>query len=68
MGREILDISRNGLKDRARRNADGVDESVFLAPLEEAIAKGATLADEMLALYHGRWNGAIDPVFSDYQY
>ena len=68
VGREILDISRNGLKDRARRNADGVDESVFLAPLEEAIAKGATLADEMLALYHGRWNGAIDPVFSDYQY
>ena len=68
IGREIVEISRNGLKARARRNGDGVDESVFLAPLDEAIAKRATLADEMLALYHGRWNGSIDPVFETYQY
>lgn len=68
IGREILEISRNGLKSRARRNGDGVDESVFLAPLDEAIAKRATLADEMLALYHGRWNGSVDPVFETYQY
>ena len=68
IGREIIDISRIGLKARARRNGDGVDESVFLAPLDEAIAKGATLADEMLALYHGRWNGSVDPVFAEYQY
>lgn len=68
VGREILAISRQGLKSRARRNSDGVDESVFLGPLEEAIAKGATLADEMLALYNGRWNGSVEPVFDEYQY
>lgn len=68
VGREIVAISRDGLRDRARRNADGVDESVFLGPLEEAIAKGATLADELLQLYHGRWNGAVDPIFSEFQY
>lgn len=68
VGREIVAISRAGLKDRARRNGDGVDESVFLGPLDEAIAKGATLADEMLALYNGRWNGSVEPVFEEYQY
>ena len=68
VAREIVAISRDGLKNRARRNADGVDESVFLAPLDEAIAKGQTLADEMLALYQGRWNGSVEPVFEEYQY
>lgn len=68
IGREIVSISRDGLKSRARRNGDGVDESVFLSPLDEAVAKGATLADEMLALYYGRWNGSVDPVFDEYQY
>lgn len=68
VAREIVSISRDGLRDRARRNSDGVDESVFLQPLDEAIAKGMTLADEMLALYKGRWNGEINQVFAEYQY
>ncbi len=68
VAREIVGISREGLNNRARLNGDGVDESVFLGPLDEAIAKNATLADEMLALYHGRWNGSVDPVFDEYQY
>ncbi|MDI7864816.1 glutamate--cysteine ligase [Rhizobiaceae bacterium n13] len=66
--REVINISRAGLKARACLNDDGVDESVFLGPLDEVIAKKATLADDMLALYNGRWNGSVDPVFEDYQY
>jgi glutamate--cysteine ligase len=42
--------------------------ATFLAPLEESIARGTTLAEEMLALYHGRWDGSIEPVFRDYAY
>ncbi len=56
-------------EDRAARlNGDGQDESVFLAPLEEVLAKKATLADDLLMLYHGRWNGSVEPVFEEYQY
>jgi glutamate--cysteine ligase len=68
VSREVLNISRAGLKTRARLNGDGVDESLFLGPLDEVVAKKATLADDMLALYNGRWNGSVDPVFEDYQY
>jgi len=68
VAREVLAIARQGLAARARLNGDGVDESVFLAPLDEVLAKKATLAEDMLALYHGRWNGSVEPVFSDYQY
>ncbi|MEZ2129453.1 MULTISPECIES: glutamate--cysteine ligase [unclassified Sinorhizobium] len=68
IAREVVDISRRGLKARARLNGEGQDETVFLAPLEEVLAKKATLADDLLMLYHGRWNGSVEPVFEEYQY
>jgi glutamate--cysteine ligase len=68
IGRAVLAISHQGLAARAKVNGDGVDETVFLAPLEEVLAKKATLAEDMLALYEGRWNRSVEPVFSEYQY
>ncbi|WP_411033273.1 glutamate--cysteine ligase [Shinella sp. BYT-45] len=68
LAREVISISRQGLAARARINGDGVDETIFLAPLDEVLAKKATLAEDMLALYHGRWNGSVEPVFTEYQY
>ncbi|HSX73107.1 MAG TPA: glutamate--cysteine ligase [Shinella sp.] len=68
VAREVVAISRQGLAARARLNGDGVDETIFLAPLDEVLAKKATLAEDMLALYNGRWNGSVEPVFTDYQY
>lgn len=62
VAREVLTISRNGLKRRNRLNGDGIDESQFLAPLDEVLAKKATLAEDMLSLYHGRWNESVEPV------
>jgi glutamate--cysteine ligase len=68
VAREVVELSRRGLQARARMNSSGQDESIFLAPLEEILAKKATLADDMLSLWHGRWKGDIDMVFEDYQY
>jgi len=74
-GRSVLDVARDtvristaGLKARAKLNGDGQDESVFLQPLEEVLAKKATLADDLLSLFNGRWNGSVEPVFDEYQY
>lgn len=68
IAREVIEISRAGLKARAYLNGDGQDESIFLAPLDEVVAKKATLADDMLMLYNGRWNNSVEPVFEEYQY
>jgi glutamate--cysteine ligase len=74
-GRSVLDVARDavaiakaGLKARNRLNGDGQDESIFLQPLDEVLAKKATMAEDMLALYHGRWNSSVLPVFDEYQY
>ncbi len=68
IAREVISISRSGLAARNRLNGDGVDETVFLSPLDEVLAKKSTLAEDMLALYNGRWNSSVEPVFTDYQY
>jgi glutamate--cysteine ligase len=68
IARDVLDISRKGLVARGLTNSSGQNESIFLAPLDEMIAKRSTLADDMLALYAGRWQGDINHAFEEYRY
>lgn len=68
VAREVLSISRMGLKNRSRMNAEGYDETSFLNPLDEAVARGTTSAEEMLNAFHTRWGGSIEPVFLEYAY
>lgn len=68
MAREVLGISRLGLTNRGNKNADGYDETGFLAPLDETVARGTTDAEEMIKAYHTRWGSSIEPVFTEYAY
>lgn len=66
--REALKISRAGLKARARLNAAGQDESLYLDPLDTIAETGCTVAQAMLESYAHQWNKSVDPIFSAYQY
>ncbi|MFC5386640.1 glutamate--cysteine ligase [Aquamicrobium segne] len=68
IGREVLAISHLGLKNRARLNQEGYDETSFLQTLEEVISRGTTSAQEMVSAYHTRWGGSIEPAFLEYAY
>jgi glutamate--cysteine ligase len=63
-----LEISGNGLKRRARRNLNGADETIFLEPLIEFAEANQTPAERKLELFHGAWNGSVDPVFREFAY
>jgi glutamate--cysteine ligase len=65
---EALKISAGGLRRRARLNGNGADESIFLATLVEAAEASETPAERKLALFHGEWNGSVDPVFREFAY
>ncbi|MBB4127183.1 glutamate--cysteine ligase [Xanthomonas translucens] len=65
---ESVKIALSGLRRRARLNGDGQDESRFLEPLVEILHAGETAAERKLALYHGAWQGSVDPVFSEFAY
>jgi glutamate--cysteine ligase len=68
VAREVLAISRKGLRNRRRLNKDGYDESDFLAPLDEVVARGTTSAEELLRAYNTRWGASVDPAFLEYAY
>ncbi len=65
---EALKISAAGLQRRAKQNANGADESIFLTPLIDFAEANETPAERKLQLFHGAWNGAVDPVFDEYAY
>ncbi|HET8818491.1 MAG TPA: glutamate--cysteine ligase [Xanthomonadaceae bacterium] len=65
---EALKISAAGLRRRARMNPNGADERIFLHPLIEFAEANETPAERKLSLFHGAWNGNIDPVFREFAY
>ncbi|MCZ2158539.1 glutamate--cysteine ligase [Bartonella sp. 220] len=68
IARQAVAISRKGLKNRRQYDADGLDETNFLVPLEEVIAMGQTNADRFLSLYHSIWNETVEPIFLECAY
>jgi glutamate--cysteine ligase len=68
IAREAMAISRSGLAARARKNAAGIDEREYLAPVEEIVASGRTIAEQLLEAYHGPWKGDVRPVFREYAF
>ncbi|MFC4296132.1 glutamate--cysteine ligase [Novosphingobium tardum] len=63
IAREALAIAQSGLVARDRRNRSGDNETGFLAPLQEIVARGKTPAEELLDLYNGAWGGDISRVY-----
>ena len=68
LARRSLEISRCGLRNRARPDFWGEDETHFLATLEQSADSGLTPAENKLAAYHGRWDEDIDRAFEEYAY
>jgi glutamate--cysteine ligase len=65
---DVLAISRQGLKARAKLNTAGDDESGFLSELDEIAQSGLTPADRLLELYHGEWGKRVEPAFETLAY
>ncbi len=65
IARETLRIARGGLAARRISDRLGRDETRFLDPLEQIVESGTNRAQALLALYHGRWQGSVDPAFEE---
>lgn len=65
IAREVVEISRAGLKARKRLNWEGADESIFLSPLDHTLKTGKTPAERLLDLYHGEWGGDINRIYTE---
>lgn len=68
VAKDMVAIAAEGLKRRARLNAAGQDESIYLACLYEIAASGITPAEHLLALYNGPWAGDLNKAFGAFAY
>jgi glutamate--cysteine ligase len=63
-----LALAETGLARRRRLDAGGHDESRYLRPIREYVARGITPAEELLEKFHGPWQRSVEPVFKEYAY
>ena len=68
VARDALLLSSRGLARRAHIDALGRDETVYLAPVEEIVARGRTAAEDLAAKYSGAWKKTVDPAFRELAY
>jgi glutamate--cysteine ligase len=68
LAKETLALAEQGLIRRKRLDHNGRDETRYLRPLQEIVARGITPAEELLAMYEGPWNGSVAPVYDEYAY
>ncbi len=61
----VLEIAQAGLAARARLDASGNNETGYLNPLHEVIARGKTPAEILLDRYHGEWGGDLNRVYAE---
>lgn len=59
VAQDVVKLAKEGLSRRGR------NEGVFLAPLEEVVTTGETLAQQMLNLYEDKWDRKVDPIFDE---
>jgi glutamate--cysteine ligase len=63
-----VDIAAQGLKARRRLDGQGDDESHFLSLLRSRVEREKAPAEYLLDDFHGRWQGSIDPIFTECAY
>ena len=63
VARDMLALARQGLKRRDRLSAGMVDETGYLAEIEEIAETGVTAAERLLDLYNGPWQGDAGRAF-----
>jgi glutamate--cysteine ligase len=68
LAQETLRFCAQGLARRKKLDRNGRDETRYLRPLEESIARGITPAEELLQKFHGEWGGTVEPIFEEYAY
>ncbi|MEO8927652.1 MAG: glutamate--cysteine ligase [Caulobacteraceae bacterium] len=68
VAQDMLALAHQGLKRRNRLSAGMVDETNYLAELEDIADTGVTAAEHLLELYHGAWAGDASRVFETFAY
>ena len=65
VAREVLHLAEQGLKNRARSDGAGGDETQFLAYLQKVVADGQSPAEALVKKFHEEWNGDVREAYKE---
>jgi glutamate--cysteine ligase len=65
IARDMVAIAEQGLRARARRDINGRDESVHLAPLRDIVHGAPTQAEYWVGRFNGEWRGDVTKIFAE---
>jgi glutamate--cysteine ligase len=65
LARRVLAISESGLNARNFLNGSGDNESGFLDPLREIVARGSSPAELLLDHYHRAWQSDVSRIYDE---
>ena len=65
LARDVVDIARDGLNARNRRDKDGNNETIHLTPLFEIAAGGPVQAEYWLERNRSVWHGDVRRIFAE---
>jgi glutamate--cysteine ligase len=65
---DALRLAYAGLARRKRLDAAGHDETLYLEPLQDRLARGTTPAEDLLEKFHGSWNRSVAPLYEEQAY
>lgn len=68
LAKDMLELADAGLMARSEEDWAAQDERQFLTSLRNVVDRGRTPAEEKLDAFHGRWQGSIDPIFTEFAY
>ena len=68
LAERVLEIARQGLRDRARLDSGGTDEVGFLDILDDIQKSRCAPAEDLLDRYANVWGGNVDSVFIEEAY
>src|SRR6516165_10552171 len=68
LARATLGLAEGGLKRRRRLDSNGRDETQYLQPIQEIVARGITSAEQLLEKFEGPWGRSVAPVFEEFAY
>jgi glutamate--cysteine ligase len=65
LAKRVLAIAESGLTARARLGSAGDNESGYLDPLREIVARGTSPARVLLDRYHNAWGGDVSHIYEE---
>ncbi|OGQ24375.1 MAG: hypothetical protein A2138_27500 [Deltaproteobacteria bacterium RBG_16_71_12] len=64
----LLEIATGGLARLACLDGQGRDETRYLKPLVDSVARGETFAERLLSLHRDRWDGDLSRIWEEVEF